>query len=190
MLHHHAHPVTRPRSTGRAISQTKQSRTIKLNQTVPAAQIQNGAAACSAQIQPAQTAKKSNTIKQTRFIRQQPPACQARTYRDIISIVRGVAQPGSAPDWGSGGRRFKSCRPDQFCTPNPSCSVRSSTRDLVSERPAALAVRSFSVVRMRQPFGRGWTLATRQDTDCGPVVRTGAATPRNRWADTSSDRAS
>ena len=27
---------------------------------------------------------------------------------------RGVAQPGSAPEWGSGGRRFKSGHPD-FC---------------------------------------------------------------------------
>ena len=27
---------------------------------------------------------------------------------------RGVAQPGSAPEWGSGGRRFKSGRPDHF----------------------------------------------------------------------------
>ncbi len=25
---------------------------------------------------------------------------------------RGVAQPGSAPEWGSGGRRFESGRPD------------------------------------------------------------------------------
>src|SRR3989344_1878715 len=30
-----------------------------------------------------------------------------QTYR------RGVAQPGSAPPWGGGGRRFKSSRPDQ-----------------------------------------------------------------------------
>ena len=29
-------------------------------------------------------------------------------------LGRGVAQPGSASDWGSGGRRFESCRPDQF----------------------------------------------------------------------------
>ncbi len=28
------------------------------------------------------------------------------------SRSRGVAQPGSAPAWGAGGRRFKSCRPD------------------------------------------------------------------------------
>ena len=27
---------------------------------------------------------------------------------------RGVAQPGSAPAWGAGGRRFKSSRPDQL----------------------------------------------------------------------------
>ena len=25
---------------------------------------------------------------------------------------RGVAQPGSAPEWGSGGRQFKSAHPD------------------------------------------------------------------------------
>ena len=30
----------------------------------------------------------------------------------IIPTCRGVAQPGSAPEWGSGGRRFESCRPD------------------------------------------------------------------------------
>ena len=29
------------------------------------------------------------------------------------STHRGVAQPGSAPQWGCGGRRFKSSRPDQ-----------------------------------------------------------------------------
>ena len=27
---------------------------------------------------------------------------------------RGVAQPGSAPAWGAGGRRFESCHPDQL----------------------------------------------------------------------------
>ena len=27
-------------------------------------------------------------------------------------LARGVAQPGSAPEWGSGGRRFKSVHPD------------------------------------------------------------------------------
>ncbi len=30
------------------------------------------------------------------------------------SRPRGVAQPGSAPHWGCGGRKFESCRPDQF----------------------------------------------------------------------------
>ena len=30
------------------------------------------------------------------------------------SHKRGVAQPGSAPPWGGGGRRFKSSRPDQY----------------------------------------------------------------------------
>ena len=31
-------------------------------------------------------------------------------------MLRGVAQPGSAPAWGAGGREFKSLRPDQFFT--------------------------------------------------------------------------
>ena len=35
-------------------------------------------------------------------------------------IFRDVAQAGSAPGWGSGGRKFESCRPDkegfyQYC---------------------------------------------------------------------------
>ena len=29
-------------------------------------------------------------------------------------IERGVAQPGSAPVLGTGGRRFESCRPDSI----------------------------------------------------------------------------
>ncbi len=29
-----------------------------------------------------------------------------------VRVRRAVAQLGSAPDWGSGGRRFKSCQPD------------------------------------------------------------------------------
>jgi hypothetical protein len=32
----------------------------------------------------------------------------------IADWIRGVAQSGSAPHWGCGGRRFKSCRPDQI----------------------------------------------------------------------------
>jgi hypothetical protein len=35
------------------------------------------------------------------------------TYYNIASEKRGVAQFGSALDWGSRGRRFKSCRSDQ-----------------------------------------------------------------------------
>ena len=30
------------------------------------------------------------------------------------TLIRGVAQPGSAPGLGPGGRRFESCRPDFF----------------------------------------------------------------------------
>ena len=52
-----------------------------------------------------------------------------QTYR------RGVAQPGSAPPWGGGGRRFKSSRPDQHpCRgvriPGPSSSMTPGVRRL------------------------------------------------------------
>ena len=30
------------------------------------------------------------------------------------ALSRGVAQPGSAPVLGTGGRKFESCRPDQI----------------------------------------------------------------------------
>lgn len=36
-----------------------------------------------------------------------------RGYTPFLAC-RDVAQPGSAPEWGSGGRRFKSSHPDQF----------------------------------------------------------------------------
>jgi hypothetical protein len=34
----------------------------------------------------------------------------------VVKIMknRGVAQPGSALHWGCSGRKFKSCRPDQY----------------------------------------------------------------------------
>src|SRR3990170_2511036 len=46
------------------------------------------------------------------------PAVSAPARRWGARVVhsrsgRGVAQPGSAPEWGSGGRRFESFRPDQ-----------------------------------------------------------------------------
>ncbi len=34
-----------------------------------------------------------------------------------LKASRGVAQPGSAPEWGSGGRRFESDHPDQKMEP-------------------------------------------------------------------------
>jgi hypothetical protein len=45
------------------------------------------------------------------------PAYQAVIMRALSTQIhkRGVAQPGSAPPWGGGGRRFKSSRPDHSC---------------------------------------------------------------------------
>ncbi len=41
-----------------------------------------------------------------------------------VRVLRAVAQLGSTPDWGSGGRRFKSCQPDK--ERNPGCFPGSS----------------------------------------------------------------
>ena len=40
--------------------------------------------------------------------------CENDQARILLSLYfgRGVAQPGSAPQWGCGGRRFESSRPD------------------------------------------------------------------------------
>ena len=41
-------------------------------------------------------------------------AAEQRTETAQFPFRRGVAQSGSAPVWGAGGRRFKSSRPDQL----------------------------------------------------------------------------
>lgn len=38
--------------------------------------------------------------------------CYLCTRNSGMNCKRGVAQPGSAPVLGTGGRRFESCRPD------------------------------------------------------------------------------
>ena len=40
--------------------------------------------------------------------------CHPAANESVGGYGRGVAQPGSAPQWGCGGRRFKSSRPDQL----------------------------------------------------------------------------
>ena len=36
------------------------------------------------------------------------------SYSHYSFVLRDVAQPGSAPRWGLGGRRFKSGHPDHY----------------------------------------------------------------------------
>ena len=41
--------------------------------------------------------------------------CTRKHEESIFRVMqRGVAQPGSAPGLGPGGRRFESCRPDKY----------------------------------------------------------------------------
>ena len=61
----------------------------------------------------------------------------------ILARERGVAQSGSAPGWGPGGRRFKSSRPDQESQPR---GVRAlSALRLVGDQPS----RSLSATERR-----------------------------------------
>lgn len=52
-------------------------------------------------------------------------------------MVRGVAQSGSAPVLGTGGRRFESCRPDHFSL---------NHRDVINAVQAALMIHNPSEV--------------------------------------------
>ena len=54
------------------------------------------------------------------------PAPSAQAHRVVCS--RGVAQPGSAPQWGCGGREFESRRPDQSDTPSIASRIRAYAR--------------------------------------------------------------
>ena len=48
------------------------------------------------------------------FCRVLIPSCHSLKFvLNLKEIYRGVAQPGSAPALGAGGRRFKSSRPDK-----------------------------------------------------------------------------
>ena len=60
------------------------------------------------------------------------------TFRDSAALMsvldeaglRDVAQPGSAPEWGSGGRGFKSRRPD-LLEGTVAFELTAGTRDIV-----------------------------------------------------------
>ena len=48
-----------------------------------------------------------------------PATIRAPRIIESQASSRGVAQPGSAPAWGAGGRGFESRRPDHFAIPEP-----------------------------------------------------------------------
>src|SRR5690606_20366433 len=74
---------------------------------------------------------------------------------------RGVAQLGSAPHWGCGGRRFKSCRPDQLfelfapldSRPPIADWRRSQRRKLTLSREALLTLPSRPTLRVVRSLG-------------------------------------
>jgi hypothetical protein len=74
---------------------------------------------------------------------------------------RGVAQPGSAPALGAGGRRFKSSRPDRWIAQTRGCS------SMVELQPSKLAMGvRFPSPALRAPVAQG----TEQRTSNPPVA--------------------
>lgn len=76
---------------------------------------------------------------------------------------RAVAQFGSAPGWGPGGRRFKSCQPDMEETPIEDASLEGPP--FSEEEYAALAK------RYRETGGRTPTSPERVDFASARIVR-------------------
>ena len=75
--------------------------------------------------------------------------CRRGPPGDGCLLQRGVAQPGSAPEWGSGGRWFKSSRPDQAVVSRASaaCMGRARMRRAAASNRAAPCAASGCVVR-------------------------------------------
>ncbi len=78
----------------------------------PAQFVETGSRWCTATAGPSGAGLQACAWTTVRSARRHALAPKSRGVRYRSARHRGVAQPGSAPDWGSGGRRFKSCRPD------------------------------------------------------------------------------
>jgi hypothetical protein len=54
-------------------------------------------------------------VAEPRFVIREKSLHTDASYVIKITLHRGVAQSGSAPALGAGGRRFESSHPDQLC---------------------------------------------------------------------------
>jgi len=68
----------------------------------------------------------------------QPVQVVARQRQMVHFGARGVAQPGSAPEWGSGGRTFESSRPDHH--PDDSHSTVARKLGLCRVSPSSIGL--------------------------------------------------
>src|SRR5215217_4098673 len=67
------------------------------------------------------------------------------TLAEVFRTARGVAQSGSAPEWGSGGRWFESSRPDQF--------VKSEAAHVATAHVRRFCIISMQRARLEHPNG-------------------------------------
>src|SRR2546421_11671171 len=67
------------------------------------------------------------------------------TLAQAFRTARGVAQSGSAPEWGSGGRWFESSRPDQ--------SVKSEAAYVAEAHVRRFCITNGHHARVQQPNG-------------------------------------
>ena len=89
----------------------------------------------------------------------------------MMPASRGVAQSGSALGWGPSGRRFKSCRPDQF-------STQTNFRSGISSEATThgVCLHPLIVISIKTPL----ILSNQRPTNFLPTLTSGLAYPQRR----------
>jgi hypothetical protein len=76
---------------------------------------------------------------------------EEKAVKSRVFTGRGVAQPGSAPALGAGGRRFESCRPDQIFSDRHDFRLLIGACSQVDAQPFASPTRRYRFLSQRAP---------------------------------------
>ena len=98
----------------------------------------------------------------------------------IIDRPRGVAQSGSAPGWGPGGRRFKSCLPDLTKSLQIEHVLGEVLANLLKATGQFRSNFSHYGCPGSRQVGPGWFCAVTADPSAGPAHRSVAMTIAGR----------
>jgi hypothetical protein len=136
------------------------------------------------------------TVFPYRGFESHPVRFSSATRTPTDNQVRAVAQLGSAPYWGCGGRRFKSCQPDSkapleasfrgafFVGLRPGCAGPGRLRRPQSSDLASLGSNPVSPIEQGRPKGRPCSIRageqwSRRTGDSVPRIHRGATRTRS-----------